>query len=1161
MTPARFAIVVPTFQADGWLDETLNSIFSQAGRHVIRLHLQDGGSTDATLEIAERWRALTSSAASPFSGRVELSIDSERDNGLYDAVQRGFETLDPEPGEIMTWLNADDLLAPGALQSVASCLQELPQVSLCGGRVSMIDAAGRVVRVNAPVALSRKLLAAGCYDGRRMPFVMQEGTFWRQELWARVGGLDPSFRLAGDWDLWRRMAAQAEFVTLDVLTAFHRRRPGQLSGNLDAYYAEVDRRLTGAARDAYDRVYLDYVASGTRPSGQAFEGFEGPVAQLDRESLLWLMTHRFGERLSPPTLQSRDGKETLRRGGVLSGARGFEGPYPEWDLPGGIRWITERHARLSLPLETSGRHEARLTCRPGVADLAVTIRAGWEILLHAVIDPQTPVRDQVLAFEVWGLEGEAVVDIETLTPHGDPENRLLVIDLTVAPAPDAPDAQASRGAGPVIVVTESGQPQGLTTTLRSLSGQTPAPRVTVVSSGRSDIVGSIIEAWRPMVEAWTIGAPPKDLRADAVIEAGVRVAPGALSEVLRSCGAAWETDARAQTWLRPASALEPRIAVARRNPPRTDEPLVLLDAQPTTGIPLRIARLLPESGSRPDALERMLEQMDAEVRVWVGPDPAALSAEVEVWKPAAVIDAASDEDLRVRAEEADAALSYRRRSRDRARAALGVAGDASILAVSGIDAALPGEDGRRLVIGQAGAHRRPDDIEIDALTSPGLLCWALSAADALQVSDRTPERLRLAARACGLSEIGPAPRLNAAPIDGFARALLDRVPTENIEGVRRTLRFRPTFQAVAEIAAGQGVSAGADGSLQIAGMGSVWLAAEEAIRLRLGNPAEAPVDVEVLAAGAGRVVTVVDDKTITFPAPPDGLGEIRFRVGDGEARRALSVRIDDGAGPAPVSALNAVWEAQDGFGPQEPASPDQGLDAPFRWVEGRMARFGLQNPEAGRRRVTLRLRSLLEHQRVMVRIGGRTVADLAVEGGDIRRPVSVAFDARLAEGWNAVELRFLTEVTTPDRALSAILDAVGLADTSREARATQTGWRDIDGYDFEEPPAPQFGLETAFRWRLPGARIAVFGETPGRYRVTLRYRTAVSGQTLTASARGAVLARNTAEEGRLDTDLILSFEVDLKHRPLEIALDVDQHMPGERPLCFIIQSVAVDRAI
>ena len=140
MTPARFAIVIPTFQADGWLDETLNSIFSQAGRHAIRLHLQDGGSTDATLQIAERWQALTAGVASPFAGRVEMTIDSERDNGLYDAVQRGFETLDPEPGEIMTWLNADDLLAPGARLKAPSGLAWGPD-----GLLYVADRMGRAV--------------------------------------------------------------------------------------------------------------------------------------------------------------------------------------------------------------------------------------------------------------------------------------------------------------------------------------------------------------------------------------------------------------------------------------------------------------------------------------------------------------------------------------------------------------------------------------------------------------------------------------------------------------------------------------------------------------------------------------------------------------------------------------------------------------------------------------------------------------------------------------------------------------------------------------------------------------------------------------------------------------------------------------------------------
>ena len=95
MTQARFAIVIPTFQADGWLDQALNSIFSQVGRHAVRLHLQDGGSTDTTLEIAQRWRALSESRANPFSQRLTMTIESAPDRGLYDAVLSGFETIDP----------------------------------------------------------------------------------------------------------------------------------------------------------------------------------------------------------------------------------------------------------------------------------------------------------------------------------------------------------------------------------------------------------------------------------------------------------------------------------------------------------------------------------------------------------------------------------------------------------------------------------------------------------------------------------------------------------------------------------------------------------------------------------------------------------------------------------------------------------------------------------------------------------------------------------------------------------------------------------------------------------------------------------------------------------------------------------------------------------
>ena len=92
---------------------------------------------------------------------------------------------------------------------------------------------------------------------------MQEGTFWTQALWERVGGLNADLRLAGDWDLWRRMERFARLINLRAVLAYHRRRPGQLSGAMTDYWAEVDALLAQAepaaspALTAVNRIALE----------------------------------------------------------------------------------------------------------------------------------------------------------------------------------------------------------------------------------------------------------------------------------------------------------------------------------------------------------------------------------------------------------------------------------------------------------------------------------------------------------------------------------------------------------------------------------------------------------------------------------------------------------------------------------------------------------------------------------------------------------------------------------------------------------------------------------------------------------------------------------------------------------------------------------------
>jgi len=262
--PVEFAIVTPVFNGAGLLDEAILSILGQAGDFRIRYHVQDGGSTDGTLAKLAAWRDRLAGRFPILCRAIDFTFASGPDGGLYDALARGFAATGH--GQVMTWLNADDRLEPGALQSVARILERFPDIHWLSGRSTIADETGLILISWPIVAFPRKAIAAGLFDGRHAPpFIQQEGTFWRASLWEAVGGIDPRFRLAGDFDLWRRFAAHADLVIVDSVLGCWRRRGGQLSADKAAYHAEIDGSLDAAAQAARAgtaAAYRDAAAAG-----------------------------------------------------------------------------------------------------------------------------------------------------------------------------------------------------------------------------------------------------------------------------------------------------------------------------------------------------------------------------------------------------------------------------------------------------------------------------------------------------------------------------------------------------------------------------------------------------------------------------------------------------------------------------------------------------------------------------------------------------------------------------------------------------------------------------------------------------------------------------------------------------------------------------------
>lgn len=212
----RLDLVTPSFNQGGFLAETVRSVLTQAGPH-LRLHVQDGGSTDGSTGLL---RELA--AAFPDNGRRSFTWDSRPDAGQAAAINTGFAQLGgAAPGDLMGYLNSDDLLLPGSLHFVAEYFARHPKVDVLYGHRLIIDEAGRQTgRWLSP--------RRSCDDLRMVDLIPQECLFWRRRIWERVGGIDASFRFALDWDLLQRFdAAGAVFARVPRFLGAFRMHPAQ----------------------------------------------------------------------------------------------------------------------------------------------------------------------------------------------------------------------------------------------------------------------------------------------------------------------------------------------------------------------------------------------------------------------------------------------------------------------------------------------------------------------------------------------------------------------------------------------------------------------------------------------------------------------------------------------------------------------------------------------------------------------------------------------------------------------------------------------------------------------------------------------------------------------------------------------------------------------
>ncbi len=179
----RITIVMPSYNQSQYIEESIQSILDQ-DYPSLEFMILDGGSSDGSQEIIQRY------------ARDLAFWQSQPDKGQTDALIQGFERA---TGDLLGWVNSDDVLLPGALQSIAQAYGSNPECGLFGGNFVIIDKVGRIIRcirLPAQAALfARHGLFAFC----------QPGSFFKRQDYQAVGGLNADFYSVMDADLYFRM--------------------------------------------------------------------------------------------------------------------------------------------------------------------------------------------------------------------------------------------------------------------------------------------------------------------------------------------------------------------------------------------------------------------------------------------------------------------------------------------------------------------------------------------------------------------------------------------------------------------------------------------------------------------------------------------------------------------------------------------------------------------------------------------------------------------------------------------------------------------------------------------------------------------------------------------------------------------------------------------
>ena len=242
---AKISIITPSFNQAKFITRTVRSVILQRYPN-LEYVLMDGGSKDGTMEALAPYR------------EAFAYFRSEKDDGQAAAIADGFDIT---TGDIMGYLNSDDMLAPGSLEFVNWFFANHPDVDAIYSHRIAVDESDRALWYWILPPHSNYLMS-------RWDYIPQETCFWRRSLWTKAGNIDRTFRFAMDYDFFVRcMQCGSKF-----------RRVNRFLGAFRWHNAAKSSRLYETiGMEEIDRIWKTYGLAETRLSHYAKSSLSGAV--------------------------------------------------------------------------------------------------------------------------------------------------------------------------------------------------------------------------------------------------------------------------------------------------------------------------------------------------------------------------------------------------------------------------------------------------------------------------------------------------------------------------------------------------------------------------------------------------------------------------------------------------------------------------------------------------------------------------------------------------------------------------------------------------------------------------------------------------------------------------------------------------------------------